>query len=238
MALITPSEPRIRHDPPDRLQMGMSLVGFVGSLLVWKQIFASILPSRWGVVIAWGAPGIVVFVAWLGRTALNRARTLRTVARITAVVHFFLMTLLGSAAIAAFKLASGVWWGRFSFPLAPGRVLFWITGFALMFTVLNLALRAFGAPFAIVLSGRLTTEWSYSYTRNPMVLCLFGFLVAVACRLGSTLFLLWIATAAFPVMLWYLRIYEERELELRFGASYLEYRQRVPMLWPRWPGKD
>jgi protein-S-isoprenylcysteine O-methyltransferase Ste14 len=30
-------------------------------------------------------------------------------------------------------------------------------------------------------------------------------------------------------------VYEERELELRFGASYLEYKSRTPMLFPRKP---
>jgi protein-S-isoprenylcysteine O-methyltransferase Ste14 len=30
---------------------------------------------------------------------------------------------------------------------------------------------------------------------------------------------------------------EEPELERRFGTSYLEYRRRVPMVWPRfWRG--
>jgi len=31
------------------------------------------------------------------------------------------------------------------------------------------------------------------------------------------------------------KVFEERELEIRFGASYLEYKSRTPMLFPRRP---
>jgi protein-S-isoprenylcysteine O-methyltransferase Ste14 len=38
-----------------------------------------------------------------------------------------------------------------------------------------------------------------------------------------------------PAMLVFLKIYEEHELEIRFGKSYQEYRTKTPMLWPRKP---
>jgi hypothetical protein len=37
-----------------------------------------------------------------------------------------------------------------------------------------------------------------------------------------------------PVHLFYLKYFEEYELELRLGPSYLEYKQQVPFLVPRW----
>jgi protein-S-isoprenylcysteine O-methyltransferase Ste14 len=166
---------------------------------------------------------------------LNRARDLRTVGRITAAVHFLMMTLLGSSAIAAIRLSPIVLWGRFRFPTLFGTVLVWVTGMALAFTVLNLAARGLGAPFAIVLSHRLTADWCYAYTRNPMVFCMFGLVMAVGCKLGSGVLLLWTVSAVIPGMIGFLRLYEERELELRFGADYLNYKRRVPMLWPKCP---
>jgi protein-S-isoprenylcysteine O-methyltransferase Ste14 len=39
-------------------------------------------------------------------------------------------------------------------------------------------------------------------------------------------------------MLFFMTYYEERELEVRFGASYLEYKARTPMLFPRKPKRD
>jgi len=223
------------HSKRDWLPSGLSLTGFVCSLLTWRWLLTSQLAESSQFAIAWLCPIAALLAAWLGRRALDRAPGLRGIARITAIVHFFVMTLLGSAIISAVDLASKISWGRFPFPAGVGRALVWITGIALAFTVLNLAVRGLGAPFAIVLSRRLTADWCYAYARNPMVLCLFAFLVALACMLRSSLLLLWIATATTPAMAGFLRMYEERELELRFGASYKEYRQKVPMLWPRWP---
>jgi protein-S-isoprenylcysteine O-methyltransferase Ste14 len=211
----------------------MSAGGFVLSLLVWNAVISATLEPLWRGLIAWGGAGLVLPVAALGRICLDRSRDPQHVARVTAVVHFLIMTVLGSAAIAAIQLAGTISWGRFPFPASLGRVLTWIAGGALLLTVLNLAVRGMGAPFAIKLSGRLATDWCYAYTRNPMVLCLFAFLVALACWLQSGLLLVWAASAVIPVMVFYLRVYEEPELELRFGVSYVEYRKRVPMLWPR-----
>ena len=35
-----------------------------------------------------------------------------------------------------------------------------------------------------------------------------------------------------PVHAFYLKYFEERELEVRFGQSYLDYKRRVPFLIP------
>jgi protein-S-isoprenylcysteine O-methyltransferase Ste14 len=38
-----------------------------------------------------------------------------------------------------------------------------------------------------------------------------------------------------PALLTFVKVYEERELEIRFGVSYLEYKAKTPMLFPRKP---
>jgi len=98
--------------------------------------------------------------------------------------------------------------------------------------VLNLAVRGLGAPFAIALSRRLATDWLYARTRNPMVLACLVFLVALALRLRSFTLLGWTLLAAAPTWIAILKIYEERELEIRFGESYVDYKRRTPFLWP------
>jgi protein-S-isoprenylcysteine O-methyltransferase Ste14 len=45
----------------------------------------------------------------------------------------------------------------------------------------------------------------------------------------------WPSIGVSPGWIFFAKIYEERELELRFGQSYVEYRQRTPMFWPRRP---
>jgi protein-S-isoprenylcysteine O-methyltransferase Ste14 len=78
-------------------------------------------------------------------------------------------------------------------------------------------------------------SWMYAWTRNPMVLSALTFLIALGLWLRSTLFLLWVLGLLMPAELLFLKVYEERELEIRFGASYLAYKAKTPMLWPRKP---
>jgi protein-S-isoprenylcysteine O-methyltransferase Ste14 len=102
----------------------------------------------------------------------------------------------------------------------------------LLATVLNLAVRGLGAPFAIALSRRLATDWLYARTRNPMVLACLVFLVALSLRLRSFSLLAWTVLGAAPAWTAMLKIDEERELEIRFGQPYLDYKRRTPFLCP------
>ena len=106
------------------------------------------------------------------------------------------------------------------------------TSAVVLLTVLNLALRGLGAPFAVALSRRLATDWLYSRTRNPMVLATLACLFAVGLWLQSALFLLWHLALVTPAWLFLVKVYEERELEIRFGEPYRLYRASTPFLWP------
>jgi protein-S-isoprenylcysteine O-methyltransferase Ste14 len=68
-----------------------------------------------------------------------------------------------------------------------------------------------------------------------MILSALAFLIAPGLWLRSTVFVLWAVAVVIPVVLVFLKVYEERELEIRFGAKYLEYKAKTPMLWPRKP---
>jgi protein-S-isoprenylcysteine O-methyltransferase Ste14 len=120
-------------------------------------------------------------------------------------------------------------------PVEIGLLLVIVTGAATLLTMVNLALKGLGAPFAIELSRKLAADWLYAWTRNPMVLAGLAFLLALGIWFQSTLFLLWVLILFTPALLVFVKLYEERELEIRFGASYLEYKSRTPMLFPRKP---
>ena len=120
-------------------------------------------------------------------------------------------------------------------PAKFGLALMWVLGPVVALTVINLAVRGLGAPFAAPISRRLATEWLYRYTRNPMVLALLLFFVAMGLWLRSAWFIAWVVGLAAPAWVFYLRVFEERELDLRFGHLYLEYRNRTPMFWPGRP---
>jgi protein-S-isoprenylcysteine O-methyltransferase Ste14 len=154
---------------------------------------------------------------------------------ITTFVQFAVANLLGLGAIRAATTHRD--WSDWVLPVPTdiGLSLTVVTGAAVFLTVANLAMKGFGAPFFIVLSRKLAADWMYAWTRNPMVLAILAFLVALGIWFQSALFVLWILILFASALLFFVKVYEERELELRFGASYLEYKSRTPMLFPRKP---
>jgi len=71
------------------------------------------------------------------------------------------------------------------------------------------------------------------YVRNPMSLGGYLFLVGYAVAFSSSYLLLASLFGIIPAHIFYLKIYEERELELKFGEEYLKYKKEVPFLLPR-----
>lgn len=174
-------------------------------------------------------------LAWLGRKILDRQRTPGRVAWITTHVHFALGFVFGVPIIRA--IATHRDWSGWALPVpfGIGLVLVIITGAASLLTVMNLALKGLGAPFFIALSRKLAADWLYAWTRNPMVLAGLAFFLSLGLWFQSALFVLWVLIVFAPALLFFVRVYEERELEMRFGASYLEYKSKTPMLLPRRP---
>jgi protein-S-isoprenylcysteine O-methyltransferase Ste14 len=200
-------------------------------LVFWWASIAS-LSNITNLSVLAGGPLVVFLVAWLGRKILDRRRA--AVHWITMFVHFAVGLLVGVPIVRAFVTHQG--WPDRLLPIAPeiGNVLVIVTGAACFLTVANLALRGLGAP-AIVLSRKLAVDWLYAWTRNPMVLAALAWLLSLGIWFRSMLFVLWVFILLTPALLFFVKVYEERELEIRFGPSYLEYRSRTPMLLPRRP---
>jgi protein-S-isoprenylcysteine O-methyltransferase Ste14 len=203
--------------------------------LVWWWALAATLSNVINVSIIVGGVLLVFPFIWLGRIILDRQRTASRVAWTTTFVHFALGFLLGVPIIRA--LITHRDWSGWVLPIPSevGRVLVIATGAVLLLTVVTLALRGFGAPFFIALSRKLAADWLYAWTRNPMVLAGLAFLLSLGIWFQSVLFVLWALILFSPALLFFVKVYEERELEFRFGASYLEYKSRTPMLFPRKP---
>lgn len=124
-------------------------------------------------------------------------------------------------------------------PLGP-RWLSNVAGVALavpalyLLTVTNRALRALGSGAnAFRLTSSVVQERIYASTRNPMSLGFYLWLTAVGLLTGSATFTLLAVVAIIPAHVLFLRAFEEHELVLRLGPSYLEYKQRTPFLLPR-----
>ena len=211
------------------------IVLFACILFIWLWAIDAPLSNVMNLSIIVGGVLLVFPLVVLGRKTLDRHRTTSRAAWITTFVHFAVMILFGVAIIRA--LTTHQDWSGFELPVPAeiGLSLVIITGAASFVTVVNLALKGFGAPFFIALSRRLAADWLYAWTRNPMVLATLAWLLSLGIWFQSALFVLWVLILVVPALLFIVKVYEERELECRFGASYREYKSRTPMLLPRKP---
>ncbi len=175
-------------------------------------------------------------LGWLGRKILDQRQTIGRAVWTTTFVHFGMGFTFGIPIVLAVSTYKD-WCGWvLPVPSVIGLVLVIITGAAFSLTVINLALKGLGAPFFIALSRKLAADWLYAWTRNPMALAALAFFLSLGIWFQSALFMLWVLIVLAPAYVFFAKVYEERELEIRFGASYLEYKSRTPMFFPRKPG--
>jgi protein-S-isoprenylcysteine O-methyltransferase Ste14 len=216
-----------------QLLVRIALLAFVLSVL-W---FAPDVPLSTGMNLAI-IVGVVLLtfpLVWLGRKMLDRQPTMSRAVWVTTFVHFGLGFTFGVPIVRAITTHRN--WSGWVLPVPPGigLALVIITGAAFLLVVVSLALKGLGAPFFIRLSRKLAADWLYAWTRNPMALAVLALFVSLGIWFQSALFVLWVVILFAPALLFFLKVYEERELEIRFGASYLEYKSRTPMLFPRKP---
>ena len=79
---------------------------------------------------------------------------------------------------------------------------------------------------------KLVVRGPYRYVRNPMISGVVFILFAEAAVLRSVPHAQWALTFLF-INLVYIPLFEEPQLEARFGESYREYRRHVPRIIPR-----
>jgi len=180
------------------------------------------------IAVVWIGIAFVPLVALCGRRLLDRGPTTERAAVVSLMVHFAEGILLGCGLIVAFRFTRAYPIIRIPFPKEISLLAIRIAGTLATLTVLNLAIGGLGLPFAAAQSRKVATHWLYSRCRNPMgfygLLCI----IAGAMWLQSLHALLWTILWLAPAWILFVRFYEERELEIRFGESYLQYKGRTP----------
>jgi protein-S-isoprenylcysteine O-methyltransferase Ste14 len=126
----------------------------------------------------------------------------------------------------------------------PWRSVFLVAGIVLAVPGLyflvasNKSLRALGSGTnAFRLTRHIVEADVYRYTRNPMSLGYYLVALGVGLMSGSSLLTLYVLLGLIPAHLFFLRFFEELELELRLGESYKEYKQKTPFLFPTFSTK-
>ena len=213
----------------------LRVILFVLIIFIWLWMLNQRLSSIMDIIIIVGGILLVFPIAWLGRKMLDKNPITSRATWITMFVHYVVVIIAGTAVVRAIKTHQD--WSGWLLPVPTeiGLLLVIITGGASLLTVINLAVKGLGAPFAIALSQKLAVDWLYSWTRNPMVLAIIAFGLSLGIWFQSILFILWVLILFAPALLTVVKVYEERELEIRFGSSYLEYKSRTPMLFPSKP---
>ena len=116
--------------------------------------------------------------------------------------------------------------------LALGLLLLAPGAFFIVWTWIQF-LAARGTPVPINPPQKLITTGLYAYSRNPMLMGIFLVFFGVGILTGS-ISLTFFFSPLF-VLFFYFQVtrVEEKEMELKFGQAYLEYKQSVPRFFPR-----
>jgi protein-S-isoprenylcysteine O-methyltransferase Ste14 len=201
--------------------------------LVWWLVLKATLSNVMNLSVIVGGILLTYPLVWLGRKILDKKPTMARAVWVTTFVHFGLGFTFGVPIVRA--LSTHQTWAGWVLPIPSQIGLFLVsfTGLATFLTVANLALKGLGAPFFIALSKKLSSDWLYLFTRNPMALATLAFGLSLGIWFQSAMFVLWVLVLLAPALLFFIKVYEERELEIRFGQSYLNYKSRTPFLFPR-----
>jgi protein-S-isoprenylcysteine O-methyltransferase Ste14 len=112
-----------------------------------------------------------------------------------------------------------------SIPLLAAGIWLWLWSVLTFF-------KSRGTPVPLSPPPKLVDTGPYAYSRNPMLSGVFLMLFGIG-FLFQSLSLIIIYTPMFMVISFLeFKMIEEPELEKRIGASYVEYRKKVPMFFP------
>jgi protein-S-isoprenylcysteine O-methyltransferase Ste14 len=86
---------------------------------------------------------------------------------------------------------------------------------------------------AFRLTDRVVETEIYQRIRNPMSLGYYLWALGLGFISDSMLVTLVVLLGFIPAHIFFLKFFEELELELRFGEAYKQYKQKVPFLIPK-----
>lgn len=121
----------------------------------------------------------------------------------------------------------------FRFLTLPFGYILILSGLILMYAAnVGLTRRGQGAA-AFKLTKKLVVSGIHRRIRNPMSLGFYLTCLGISMAAGSTYCILGTFFVLVPAHLFYLKYFEERELEIRFGETYIAYKRNVPFMLPK-----
>lgn len=114
----------------------------------------------------------------------------------------------------------------------PGAILFAAGASLYTWTILLFARIGQGTQAPTVPTRRLITSGPFAYSRNPMVSGVILLITGLGLLVNSYGFIA-IGLVIPLAYLVFIKLVEEKELEVRFGREYLEYKTRMPFIIPK-----
>jgi protein-S-isoprenylcysteine O-methyltransferase Ste14 len=182
----------------------------------------------------------IFFVSTIVLGILLRSRPSKATAeKISKIIHFFHFFLFIPIffvpiipAVPHYDVLLGIPQLPFRTALGVAGAVFISVGIFFM-AISILAQNVFGkGQFAFVLTKKVIKGYLYKLMRNPMSLGFYLLPLGLGLLPGSTYYTLFVLLVFIPAHIFYLKFFEEKELELRFGQPYIEYKKRVPFLIP------
>jgi len=103
----------------------------------------------------------------------------------------------------------------------------------LAWSAITLVISGRGTPAPLAPPQRLIVSGPYRFSRNPMQLGAMLYYFGIGTLLGSVLIGALMLALCLILGTLYHKLVEERELTMRFGKEYEDYRDRTPFLIPR-----
>ncbi len=162
----------------------------------------------------------------------------RVIATLLAGVVFILLIpfliIKGSAAIDSWLHIS-----RFDFGLinlVVGGAMTLVGWLFAMWSIVDQLTRGRGTPLPVMATQILLVTGPFAYCRNPMGFGTIVLYYGLAIWTGSWSAIALVTSFA-AVLIAYLKYIEEKELEARFGQSYMEFKETTPFIIPSMPKK-
>ena len=195
------------------------------------------------IVLYLGLFGLLVFILGVGILGLwlRNNQSKENAEKFSRIMHFlFFAGLVAPGLIGIFYPSPTHFDELVGLPPLPLKPLFLVGGIilaipSLYFLVIsNKLLRALGSGTnAFILTKKVVGQDIYKYTRNPMSLGYYLLIVSIGFISNSTLITFGGLLGVIPAHIFFLKYFEELELEIRFGQSYKEYKQKTPFLFPK-----
>ncbi len=170
------------------------------------------------------------FLNWQNQGTSNKNRLLAML--VGALI--FLLTIPFFLVIVFPQVDKSLGLGSFFFGsgnIVLGAIAILLGGILAVWTILTQITLASGTPFPMLPTQKLLVVGPFKYCRNPMTLGTIIAYAGIAVWVGSLTALIVVALFAL-FLVSYLKLIEEKELELRFGSEYSEYKKRTPFMIP------